>query len=200
MKKILFSLVISVACLGLIGGALAYFTDTETSEGNTFTAGTLTLLLDDNPFNVTNMAPGDTNTAYLEIKNDGSLDMLFRAYLIDVVQDPEGFIDQFILTVTLNPSDYTPELEGDGIYGPADTVIFWGPLSDFWGAEKALDNVFSAFYGEDGPFPPGEVITYRIDVELDPETGNEFQDASLTADLRVDATQFDNQDPDNILW
>jgi len=199
MRKTLLIVITCVLCLGLVGGALAYFSDTETSEGNTFTAGTLTLLLDDNPFNVTNMAPGDSNTAHLEIKNDGSLDMLFRAYLVNVVQQPEGFIDQLILTVTLNPSDYDPVLEGP-IYGPADLTIYYGSLSGILGEEKALDNVFSAFYGDDGPFPPGYVITYRIDVTLDWETGNEFQGASLTADLRVDATQFDHQDPDSILW
>jgi len=37
-------------CLGLMGGAFAYFSDTETSEGNTFTAGTIDLALDgENP-------------------------------------------------------------------------------------------------------------------------------------------------------
>lgn len=199
MKRILLSVVSLALCLGLVGGAIAYFTDTETSEDNTFTAGTLTLLLDDNPFNVVDMVPGDTNTAYLEIKNDGSLDMLFRAYLINVVQEPEGFSDQLVLTVTINPSEYTPVLQGD-MYGPPDTIIYWDSLSGFCGVENALDNVFSTFDLEEGPFPSGYVITYKLDVELDWETDNDLQGASLTADLRVEATQYEHQDPDNILW
>ena len=44
MKKILFSLMAILLAVGLVGaGAFAYFSDTETSEGNTFTAGTLDL-------------------------------------------------------------------------------------------------------------------------------------------------------------
>lgn len=50
MKKILFSVMAVVLCLGLMGGAFAYFSDTETSSGNTFTAGTIDLEMnDENP-------------------------------------------------------------------------------------------------------------------------------------------------------
>lgn len=41
MKRILFSLIALVAVLSVVGGgSLSYFSDTETSSGNTFTAGT----------------------------------------------------------------------------------------------------------------------------------------------------------------
>lgn len=44
MKKILISLMTVAVVAGLVGGgAFAYFNDTETSKGNTFTAGTLDL-------------------------------------------------------------------------------------------------------------------------------------------------------------
>jgi predicted ribosomally synthesized peptide with SipW-like signal peptide len=43
MKKILFSLIAILVCVGLVGGAFAWFSDTDTSTGNTFTAGTLDL-------------------------------------------------------------------------------------------------------------------------------------------------------------
>ena len=50
MKKILFSVMGVVLCLGLMGGAFAYFSDVETSEDNTFTAGTIDLALNgENP-------------------------------------------------------------------------------------------------------------------------------------------------------
>ena len=65
MKRILISLM-SIALVGALvgGGIYAYFSDTETSTGNTFTAGTLDLEVDnENPWTSTavtasNMEPG----------------------------------------------------------------------------------------------------------------------------------------------
>ena len=38
-KKILLTLIAAVVALGVMGGALAYFSDVEISTGNTFSAG-----------------------------------------------------------------------------------------------------------------------------------------------------------------
>jgi predicted ribosomally synthesized peptide with SipW-like signal peptide len=88
MKKILFTLMACVLCLGLVGGAFAYFTDVETSTGNVMTAGTLDMQIGDNneaysntPVSATfnspaGLAPGDsftTNPVYL--KNVGTMDI-----------------------------------------------------------------------------------------------------------------------------
>jgi len=84
MKKILISLAIIgvVAAIG-IGATVAYFTDTETSTGNTFTAGTMNLVLTPNSdyavssaplFTETNMEPGVSTAAKtLYFKNAGSI-------------------------------------------------------------------------------------------------------------------------------
>ncbi|MDD5433725.1 MAG: TasA family protein [Candidatus Pacebacteria bacterium] len=46
-KKIIISLaIIGIVGAIAVGGTVAYFTDTETSTGNTFTAGTLDLKVD----------------------------------------------------------------------------------------------------------------------------------------------------------
>ena len=46
-KKIILSLsVIGVVAAIAVGGTIAYFSDTETSVGNTFTAGTIDISLD----------------------------------------------------------------------------------------------------------------------------------------------------------
>jgi len=61
-----------VVCAGMVGTSFAYFTDVETSTGNTFTAGTLDLKMsDDNEYppgdgvshtwSMSNMAPGVSN-------------------------------------------------------------------------------------------------------------------------------------------
>ena len=82
MKKIILSLaIVGVVGAVAIGGTIAYFSDTETSTGNTFTAGTLDFNIIDpvaaghQVFDVSNMKPGDTVTKYIVVTNDGSLDM-----------------------------------------------------------------------------------------------------------------------------
>ena len=79
-RKILFS-IMTIALVGaLIGGGIyAYFSDVETSTGNTFTAGTLNLKVgDDDPttvsINITDVKPTDTGTAATWLtKNIGSI-------------------------------------------------------------------------------------------------------------------------------
>jgi len=94
-KKILISLaVIGIIAVAVIGGTIAYFSDTETSTGNTFTAGDLDLTIDNECyyngepvsectwelddldgklfFNFTDLKPGDwgEDTVSLHVTND----------------------------------------------------------------------------------------------------------------------------------
>ncbi len=92
MKAILRSAIIVLAITAAASGAtVAYFSDTETSANNTFTAGTLDLSVDAlNPlvhatFAVTNMMPGEQKSGTYRLKNEGSLD---------------GYIDIESITVT----------------------------------------------------------------------------------------------------
>ncbi len=89
MKTILKSLAAIVAVGAIAGGAtFAYFSDEETITGNSFTAGTVDLKIDSNPdstiqwwhdgfantHGITNLAPGDTDSQIIDIKNVGSID------------------------------------------------------------------------------------------------------------------------------
>ncbi len=80
MKKIVGLTMALVLVIGLVGaGTYAYFSDTESSTGNTLTAGTLDLNIagGDTPittFNVSDVAPGDNGTASSILANVGSLD------------------------------------------------------------------------------------------------------------------------------
>jgi len=81
MKRTIFAsvpiIVLTVALI--LGATLAYFSDTETSSGNTFTAGTLDLKVDgkDEPYvvhvEVSNIKPGWTGEFWWRLKNTGSL-------------------------------------------------------------------------------------------------------------------------------
>jgi len=73
-----------VLCLGLIGGAFAYFTDTETSTGNIFSAATMNLKYGINEaptynntndyFSISNVYPGQSGTLYISFLNEGQVD------------------------------------------------------------------------------------------------------------------------------
>lgn len=94
MKRILVGLMtIALVCLLIGAGTFAYFNDTETSTGNTFTAGTLNLVPSTSgtgpggKYTVTaggdgingnvvfdKLAPGDSGSITWTLQNDGNLD------------------------------------------------------------------------------------------------------------------------------
>lgn len=78
MRKILISLaVIAVAGAVAIGATTAYFSDTENSTGNTFTAGTLDLKVGGQDvipiINIGNLKPGDSGSYAIDVSNTGSV-------------------------------------------------------------------------------------------------------------------------------
>jgi predicted ribosomally synthesized peptide with SipW-like signal peptide len=87
VKKILGLAISALLVIGMVAaGTFAYFTDTQASSGNVFTAGTLDLGLSNTPgaaatgdvtgtFTATTWKPGDTATGTLSINNAGSIAM-----------------------------------------------------------------------------------------------------------------------------
>jgi spore coat-associated protein N len=85
VKKFLLSALAIILAMGMMGSAFAYFSDTETSTGNTFTAGTLDLKIRDGgqewadgidvaEWAMSNMAPGvSTDFGGIDLRNDGNL-------------------------------------------------------------------------------------------------------------------------------
>ena len=86
MKKLLLSILVIFLVIGLVGaGTLAWFQDTETSTGNTFTAGTLDLKVSDwnegfgdgvsATWVMTNMTPRVTSVGPLSVnlQNSGTI-------------------------------------------------------------------------------------------------------------------------------
>lgn len=80
MKKILISLSIIAAVAAIaIGATTAYFSDTEQSTGNTFTAGTIDIAVDNmnpwqrtEPFHLTDMKPSQVDYTNFTVKNVGT--------------------------------------------------------------------------------------------------------------------------------
>lgn len=91
MKKLLMSIMtIGIAAAMLGAGTFSYFSDTETSKGNTFTAGTVDISVDDeNPweksYTVENIEPCYTGWITFIVKNVGTSPMVVWKMLSDIV-------------------------------------------------------------------------------------------------------------------
>lgn len=90
MKKAVFAILAVVVAIGLMGSAFAYFTDVESSNSNTFTAGTLNMSItdtdqanyEDTPvtasFSTGSLAPGQQfTTDPVTFNNTGSIGIPF---------------------------------------------------------------------------------------------------------------------------
>lgn len=85
MKKLLLGLISVAVCAGMLGSIFAYFTDVETSVGNTVTAGTFDLKISDadegfrdgvtTTWTMTNMKPGDSAVGplFVNLQNSGNI-------------------------------------------------------------------------------------------------------------------------------
>jgi len=166
-KKILISLsVIGAVAAIAIGGTVAYFTDTETSKGNTFTAGTLDLSIPEPgnpqefPVSFTDMKPGEwTEKMTLELKNTGSL-----THVIDRIQ---------VSGIEENDRKTTVDMEKRTI------EKCWGATPDLLELEDKLtvrvgyvggddDALFEAWQPEDyGPSGDNDGMTFTYDTDAD---------------------------------
>jgi len=138
-SKILGSFVMIVLMSFALGaGTIAYFSDTETSNGNTFTAGTLDLTLDGGNVNVVkwtvnNFAPGGQPIRTFALQNVGSLTGYLDMESILVTEhenvriDPEieagdttDDVGELGSVVSIN---FFIDLDGNGWFGVGDTYI-----------------------------------------------------------------------------
>jgi spore coat-associated protein N len=146
MKKILLSLLmVVVAATSVFGVTKAYFSDNETSNGNTFTAGTLDLNVDGGntnvvKFTVGNMRPGNQPKASYTLANVGSVN---------------GYLDLENIVVTSNENGCgEPETEaGDTTCG--NPGVGEGELADVVNLRLFVD------YNGDGWISTGDKVFYN---------------------------------------
>jgi len=141
MKKILISLLGLILVIGLVGlGVFAYFSDTETSNGNIFTAGTLDLNIDGGntnvvKFTVANMRPGNQPKGSYNLKNVGTIN---------------GFLDlENIVVTSAENGRLDPEIAA------GDTTDGVGELQNVLGVYLFVD------YNKDGWFSVGDKAIYN---------------------------------------
>jgi len=95
-RRLLGSIFVIGAGSAAVGsGTLAYFSDTETSSGNSITSGTLDLTLDPTTtfLNKSNIKPGDSGTSTVELANKGSIDGTVEITVSDVTYLENDIVD-----------------------------------------------------------------------------------------------------------
>ncbi|RLI40291.1 hypothetical protein DRO69_13115 [Candidatus Bathyarchaeota archaeon] len=203
MKKGNITVLASVLMMVLVAtaagaGTFAYFSDTETSSGNTFTAGTMDLKLNGGDsvtatWTVDDWAPGETVTATLKIKNVGSVGAYWLYIGISSLTD--GLSDQIHIT----------EFVIEELWGGYNHVDWMATVC--WSTEAPLTLAeFGQYAGTDHPYgfmacgddwtgtydpsapkilPAGGEITLRMTFLFNPDAGNEYQAKSCTFELKV---------------
>lgn len=208
-RKILFSLM-TIALVGALvsGGIYAYFSDIETSTGNTFTAGTLNLKVSDaDPltahFEVADTYGGDSDSADWLLKNDGSvagsLDITFSNIVdaengVNEPEDADPGEDGTVgspgtngeLAEVLSLLIYIDENNNDAYNVETDTLIFndfvKGGTTDLVG-ERLSNYAMAANYGSAGD------KAIRIEWSIDSGIGNKIQSDSAGFDIEFELLQ-----------
>lgn len=213
MKKKILAAVVGLMLVAALAGAgtFAYFSDTETSSNNTFTAGTLDMALsNDGLFGGTdsvtgtwvspaNWAPGEEVSATLHFTNKGSVASPHIYFKFENLR-PNGNGDGSNLANKIIVSELKERFNGvttgnqaayiDGQVGNRDGVL---TLAEFAG----FANGWYGYYTFDDQSRDGVVLgpndqkDYDLILKLtfDPSAGNEYQGDTFSFDLTANATQ-----------
>jgi len=134
-KKITLSILVLLLVGAFAWGAVAYFSDTESSNGNTFTAGTLDLQLQ-NPvnlaFNLEKIKPGDSGEGKVTLNNAGNLAGDLKVDICNLIEDENGVLEPETeagdpggagdLGLVLKMAMFL-DMNGDGVYNNGDIEL-----------------------------------------------------------------------------
>lgn len=180
MRKTLLALLGILLVAALAGaGTFAAFSDTEQSTGNTFTAGTLDLKINDSDqnvaFTVSNVKPGDSGTITYTFKNAGSIDGYLTLKDISVYDEegvnPESETNTDGLGDLSANMDIVVKLNGNQVWS--------GKLSEWSNAGQLKNHLL----------PAGQTATLEITYSISSNVGNDIQGDKVTAGFTAELTQ-----------
>lgn len=167
MKNILTSLiVVGLVSFSTINATKAYFSDVETSTGNTFSAGKLDLDLGSGnplPFSVSNLTPGDSGTGKVTLTNvAGSLNGNLDVKIANMVQAENGLIEPELaagdydnggdLDLSFVIAAYI-DVNRNGVFDTGDIQLAYGGQKSvypgFWGGSFNYSSVSNMLTGWD---------------------------------------------------
>lgn len=184
--KILSSVMaIGVALMLGAAGGMALFSDTETSGGNEFVAGTLDISLGSSTtFTVKDAAPGVPETTTVDIADDGTI----NAELDDIS------VTNVINWDDTDSSDYTYDVPADTFDDYVNVRIWLDTDGDDGFTDESVD-----YDGTLEGLKAGDDITdlqnltgtknVKIELTLDSSVGNNWQNDGIKFDLEFYGTQ-----------
>jgi len=201
-KNILVSLAIIGAVAAIaIGGTVAYFSDTETSSGNTFTAGTVDIAVNgENPWNgegyftISDMKPCQVEYKEFTLKNVGQNEVdVWKHIRIDSydggeMSEPEceaenGTWDPTNQTCSGNTAvDNIAEKITYDLVVNGETII-----SEDDGVKMSDVNCCWVYLGK---IEPGEEMTVVQSYHMDADAGNEYQGDQVNFTVELYAQQI----------
>ena len=206
-------------CLAVVGAGFAYFSDTETSLGNTFTAGTLNMQIadsdegwnDGSPVHASwtspaGWAPGETiTTGVISLRNVGSMDInyLFTTFynytytgasLADVIQVVEywEYIPGYDWIQNIGGTQQLETLVGD----KSAPLTLKELIDAYWSGDTSwMDYCTGSGYDQ----TPGPAIivggTYQalLKLKFSETAGDAYQGATCSFDIQFYAAQDTSQ-------
>jgi hypothetical protein len=135
-------IVLAMVAVFSSGMIYAYFDDTETSSGNSFTAGTLDLKVNtvDNPtstFTVSNVYPGATGSVSVTLTNSGTIAGNLATSIISVTNAPGTTPEPEAALPTTDNGELGANMlvtiwvdtDGDGSLDTGETSLYSGTLN-----------------------------------------------------------------------
>lgn len=215
MNKILIRLgIIGIVAAVAIGGTIAYFSDTETSVGNTIVAGTIDIDVDgDNPwtqeFTIDDLKPGETENKDFQVNNVGNNAVNLSKKLFHIVgsggilPEPECEIGGGVWDRTAQACDKSNYTEIDNIqeriYYDLSVEVYDGSSLIWWQEIETGSKILTTVYSDNdtyidlGMIPVGGYMIVHQSYHFDKTAGNEYQGDKLTFDMEFRAEQLVSQ-------
>lgn len=192
-------LVILVAVSMIVGSTVAYFNHSADATGNTFSSGTLKMLVNSSDDNLSavwsapNWAPGQEVEAKLEFSNPGSIDS-HHIYFTFTGNGDADMLSHIIVTKVIERYNGITLPDASAAcaaqVGNGDSVMTLAELmSTRW---MAFDNMAANnAAGDDAIIAAGGQNDYSITFafKFDENAGNELQGKTCGFSLNMDATQ-----------
>ena len=185
--------VVAIAVAAVSAGTYSYFSATDTSVGNTISAGTLTVNLEnqnapgDLSFAVGGLAPGNTTLVNFDVQNGGTANLPvnlrgFASGAWQSVDTPDNSLVQVVMVERWNGVTWET-IAGDGVE-PITGMFYYSPD----GTDDSDVNVVNP---ADDLFviPAGDQAQFQLTVKLDELAGDKYQNEAYDASITVQTKQ-----------
>jgi len=193
MKKVLVSLVIIALVMALMGtGVYALFSDTETSTGNSFTAGTFNLVdvisgtATSGKITVNEAADGFNDNVVFTLVKPGDAGTI--TWTLTNAGDIAGTLTIVATTSFSQGVDTEPELAlpAAGLDSKIDVVLTRGGTTVYIGPMSGLA---AAFSGESNVMAGASSLVYVLSWSIAGTVGNEIQGDTATLNVTFNLNQ-----------